>query len=35
VIPSDERDTFGIADFESEEEEKCFDAVESTINKVA
>jgi len=35
VISADERDAVGIADFECEEEEECFDGIVASVNKVA
>lgn len=35
VVTTDERDAFRVADLESEEEEKGFDAVEPSVDEIA
>lgn len=35
VVPSNQGHSIGVADFEREEEEECFDGVEPSINVVA
>jgi hypothetical protein len=35
VVASDEGDAVGVADFEAEEEKKCFEGVEAAVDEVA